>query len=719
MIPAGQPERRSELRIGRYAVVGRIGRGGMGMVYRGFDETLEREIAIKTLTIEGSGDAESRARFGIEARAAAKLQHPNIITVYELGEDRGVSFIAMELLPGIDLESLLRSEEALLLQEKLEIVIQVCRGLAFAHEKGVVHRDIKPANIRLLDDGTIKIMDFGIAKLDTTGVTRDGMMIGTLSYMSPEQIQGKKLDGRSDVFSVGVLLYQLLAGERPFPGPGSEVLYQICHQPTPELQADLGSAGPRLAALVSRALAKDPADRIQSASRFADELAQVLDWYSRSAIPPVGEEDLQLLADARRRIRDDPPEDSVELYAGVVERNPHSVDARRALRAANRRLWEQDQPPHAEDVYPELEATFRAGATPRPSGERKTLDTFVQPPTLQRETTSSRGLLVGLGILLVSVALGAAWMMRGGEAPPGGRPSAPTPLVEPVGGSEGPVGGEAPVAPGDGGVAGDDEPAGARDVAGDKVVAEKVVADKVVAGGETPGPREEPAPVASEDPKPTPPPRQTPVPPVTVSVTTEPPGAAVSVDGRAVEGVTPLELSLDRATAHRLELSLQGYQSRTLRLEAGEATPRLAVPLEAVRPPGTLAVSADYPVDVFLGERVLAQGERSPQVSLAAGSHTVTLRSKEYFLDYRATVEVAAGERSTLRAPGLGRIHIRATPGNCRIFIDGDFADYPPISDKPIAAGPHRVSFRWPDGSTKEKGVEVKAGESAYVTERQ
>ena len=230
MVPAQSDVRRPRRRIGKYLVTGRIGRGGMGMVYRGYDEALEREVAIKTLTVEGTLDEESRKRFEIEAKAAARLQHPNILTVFELGDERGVPFIAMELLPGVDLEALLRSGEELLLQEQLEIVIQVCRGLAYAHEHKIVHRDIKPSNVRLLDDGTVKIMDFGIAKLQGTGVTRSGMMVGTVHYMSPEQIHGLQLDGRSDVFSLGVILYELLAGRRPFCGQGAtEILYKIVH----------------------------------------------------------------------------------------------------------------------------------------------------------------------------------------------------------------------------------------------------------------------------------------------------------------------------------------------------------------------------------------------------------------------------------------------------------------------------------------------------------
>ena len=162
-----------------YRLVGFLGRGGFGEVWKA-SAPGGTEVAIKTLTVEGTLDDESRKRFEIEAKAAARLQHSNIVTVYELGEDRGVPFIAMELLPGTDLEALLRSPEALLFVEKLQVVIQVLRGLAFAHDHRIVHRDIKPSNIRLLDDGTAKILDFGIAKLGSTSVTRTGMMVGLM-----------------------------------------------------------------------------------------------------------------------------------------------------------------------------------------------------------------------------------------------------------------------------------------------------------------------------------------------------------------------------------------------------------------------------------------------------------------------------------------------------------------------------------------------------------
>ena len=204
---APTPQNTIDYHIGRYRILARLGKGGMGMVYLGRDEALDRDVAVKTLRVDGSVDAESRGRFEIEAKAAARLQHPNIVTVFELGEDRGLPYIAMELLGGEDLETLLRGGDPMSVVERLDIVIQTLRGLDFAHAHRIVHRDMKPSNIRVLDDGSVKILDFGIAKLESTSVTQAGMMVGTPFYMSPEHIRGGVLDGRSDVFAMGVILH--------------------------------------------------------------------------------------------------------------------------------------------------------------------------------------------------------------------------------------------------------------------------------------------------------------------------------------------------------------------------------------------------------------------------------------------------------------------------------------------------------------------------------
>jgi serine/threonine protein kinase len=425
--PAGRTDTRVQKRIGRYLVTGRIGRGGMGMVYRGYDQVLEREVAIKTLTAEATLDEESRRRFEIEAKAAARLQHANIVTVYELGEDRGVPFIAMELLAGTDLENLLRSEEEVLLQEKLDAMIQVCRGLAYAHEHRVIHRDIKPSNIRLLEDGTAKIMDFGIAKLAGMGVTKTGMMVGTVHYMSPEQIRGLALDGRSDVFSVGVILFELLSGRRPFgEGTATEVLYRIVHDAPAPLEGDLGACAPEVQAIVSRALAKDPEARQPGAARLADELAGAVAAHLR-AQAAVAPDTLETVNVSRRLLKEGRVEESLRRLREVAEKNPESLEARRALRVASREMTRRQRPPDpSADDFPELDVTYQAQGPPT----RRGLDTKVQP-TVLLPSAGGRAAAGGRDLLRVAGALVALAMAAGvvllARRPPASAPASAAP----------------------------------------------------------------------------------------------------------------------------------------------------------------------------------------------------------------------------------------------------------------------------------------------------
>ncbi len=430
MLPARDTEARPKRRVGRYAVTGRIGRGGMGMVYRGHDEVLDREVAIKTLTVEATLDTDSRRRFEVEARAAARLQHPNIVTVYELGEDRGVPFIAMELLHGADLDSVVRSGEALSLPEILEVMIQVCRGLAYAHEHGIVHRDMKPTNIRLLDDGGVKIMDFGIAKLGGTNLTKSGMMVGTVYYMSPEQIQAKPLDGRSDVFSLGVILHELLAGARPFAGEtATQVLYKIVHEDAPPLSAPLGAAGGLLQAIVSRALARTPEARFESAARMADALGEALAVHLQANPPGTTPEDLEEVDTARRLTRDGRSSEGQRQLEAVLERRPGCVEALRALRPLKRVAARPAATPE-DDAFPELDATFQSPPTQQQPSTR----VAAAPPTVSYErpaapasvpatapASGKRGLLIGAGGALLVAAI-AGVLLLGGKTP---RPVAP------------------------------------------------------------------------------------------------------------------------------------------------------------------------------------------------------------------------------------------------------------------------------------------------------
>ncbi len=274
-------------KVGRYQIIERVGRGGMGVLFRGIDPVLDREVAIKLMLVDFSEDEDQmRPRFYREARAVARLQHRNIVTIFEFAEEGTTPYIVMEFLRGVPLSARMTSPVPLSLDQKLSIVSQLCSALNYAHEQGVVHRDVKPANVFVLEDGTVKLLDFGIAKLTTSTLTRKGDVLGSASYMSPEQVSGSdSLDGRSDIFSAGVVLYELLAGRKPFQAESpTTTIVKILHEaPTPLDEVAPGLPAPLVAA-VSKALAKDPANRYATAGDFAREL----EWI-RKALESPGE----------------------------------------------------------------------------------------------------------------------------------------------------------------------------------------------------------------------------------------------------------------------------------------------------------------------------------------------------------------------------------------------------------------------------------------------
>ncbi len=261
-------------KIGRYQVTGELGKGAMGVVYRALDPTIGREVALKTMRLDVAGmeTQELLQRFRNEARAAGGLNHPNIVTIYDAGEQDGLFYIAMENIQGETLQAMLAERHVLPVEQLIGIARQICAGLDYAHARHIVHRDIKPANIMITGDGTVKIMDFGIAKAGG-GVTNTGQVLGTPNYMSPEQVKGKPLDGRSDLFSVGVMLYEMLTGEKPFTGQNvTTIIYKIVNEtPIPPRELDV-SVHPGLSSVVTKALAKAPDERYQSGAELARDL---------------------------------------------------------------------------------------------------------------------------------------------------------------------------------------------------------------------------------------------------------------------------------------------------------------------------------------------------------------------------------------------------------------------------------------------------------------
>ena len=271
-------------KLGRYEILSELGQGAMGIVYKAIDPLIERTVAIKTIKLDLSKDelANFEERFYREAKSAGRLNHPNIVTIYDVGKTDSAAYMAMEFLEGQLLREILDTHTAMSIDKIVDIAAQVADGLAYAHANSVVHRDIKPANIMLVRDGVAKIMDFGIAQMPTGSRTLAGTVMGSPKYMAPEQIIGKPVDGRADIFALGVMLYEMLTGESPFDGDNiNTIMYRILNvTPVPPK-----SLAPRIPDafnyIVTKALAKEPEERYQNAMELANDLRN----YSDLAIP--------------------------------------------------------------------------------------------------------------------------------------------------------------------------------------------------------------------------------------------------------------------------------------------------------------------------------------------------------------------------------------------------------------------------------------------------
>jgi serine/threonine-protein kinase len=276
---AGAGNNRSK--IGRYEILGELGKGSMGLVYQALDPKLNRRLAIKTIRFSDEFDTDIiqdiKSRFFREAEIAGRLTHPSIVTIYDVGEEGDLTYMAMEFLEGEDLTQFIAKSHLLPIREVFEIVKKIAEALEFAHKAGVIHRDIKPANIMLLKGGGIKVTDFGIAKAISSSRTKTGVILGTPNYMSPEQIMGQKIDARSDIFSLGVLFFQLLTGETPFKGDNlSSLLYQITQGKHPSLRERNPKIPGICERIIDKALAKNPQKRFKSAGEMAYVIQSLL-----------------------------------------------------------------------------------------------------------------------------------------------------------------------------------------------------------------------------------------------------------------------------------------------------------------------------------------------------------------------------------------------------------------------------------------------------------
>jgi serine/threonine-protein kinase len=275
LLPGGGVEKPM---LGRYEVEKELGKGAMGVVYQGKDPKIGRVVAIKTMALSQAFEPDElkdvKERFFREAETAGRLTHPHIVTIYDAGEEHDLAYIAMEFLKGRDLTPYIKPDQLLPLDRALSITARVAEALAYAHKNNVVHRDIKPANVMYEPaSDSVKVTDFGIARITDSSRTKTGMVLGTPSYMSPEQLAGKKIEGRSDLFSLGVTFYQLACGRLPFEGESmAQLMFKIANQPHADIRTHNAQLPACVAAIVNKALAKDPEQRYQNGEQMARAL---------------------------------------------------------------------------------------------------------------------------------------------------------------------------------------------------------------------------------------------------------------------------------------------------------------------------------------------------------------------------------------------------------------------------------------------------------------
>jgi serine/threonine-protein kinase len=590
--------------IGRYQITAVLGYGAMGAVYQAFDPIIKRPLAIKTIRLEGPPQNPQHkdfiTRFYQEARISGTLSHPNIVTLFDIGEEGGMPFLAMEYVEGRTISQLLEEGTRFEPERVISIASQVAAGLDYAHSRGIVHRDIKPSNLIVQDGDRVKVTDFGIAKLIDSEITHAGTLLGTPSYMSPEQAMGEKLDGRSDIFSLGVCAFEMLSGQQPFPGNNvTSILYKLVHvDPIEPAGLEMSGLIPQKWREVFRkVLAKKPEDRHPTAGAFVRDLEFCLgSWFSG-----LGEEEAFPAVDGSTvTVAGEPgcPADVAVPGDGAATARKLEPDSGADTLALPAR-------PELADVKPDNSATVQVkGVADPPSG----------PPA---DTP--------------------------GDVPPG-----PTEVLEPP----------APTQT----VASPSEPTGTAAVATPRplpvgwiltaavglfVVAAAVVTWMLWSRGS-------PAPVEARAlPTPTPLPMESPVVPRfgSLRVGSEPPGALVRLDGED-RGHTPLELGEVPLGAHQVRIELEGYerQDHEVSLTAESAVTELQATLERRRPSLGTARFTSVPE----GGEVAVDGESvgtTPLdgVRLRPGRHRVEI-VLEGHEPWSGSVEVTAGQPARLEA---------------------------------------------------------------------
>ncbi|HEU4401568.1 MAG TPA: serine/threonine-protein kinase [Candidatus Polarisedimenticolia bacterium] len=703
-------------RLGRFEILREIGKGAMGQVFLANDPKIQRQVAIKTIVLPPGTSAEeaheTSQRFLREAQAAGKLLHPNIVTIFDVGEEGGVSFIAMEFIEGETLEKFTRPDSLLPLARVQDLIAQAAAALDYAHQNHVIHRDIKPANLMVLKGGVLKVTDFGLAKNPSANLTQAGVLLGTPSYMSPEQIQGRDLDGRSDLFSLGVVLYELLTGVRPFAGDSiSTIIYRVLYEDPRPPAAHNPALPPEVNAILERLLAKDPEER-----------------YALGA---------DLVADLGKAFAGLPPGTLSGPFPGIARAagqagEPRPGTTRRAGGRDDRAPRQGRRRGHAEA----LEAR-RPGAR---DGMPVTAQGPARPTLMAHHPGKIAAVLLTAVLCLVIFPRWANRHEPAASAGRGGVASSPGPGNL----SSAALGGSAPAPP----------EATAGGAAGGGVVAGQVSieVETIPHGGAVSldrTPLAEPRVVLSlSDPHPHDivaqagcrqavaemtaadlasykgslvlelrPRRED------VMLVSEPPGARIVLNGKDSGKVTPAVVTLDGCEERTIALQHDGYRAWSRHFDSDDDFDAMVqalkkIPLEPI-PSGTMLIKKpkEYDVDIYAGDRLL--GKAGQSIGLTEGKYALTLRNDKLFVRETLQVQVPGGREVSplVNLPLLGTLTVQAQPSNCKVYVDGVYVDATPIFELPIASGGHRVKVVFvPNGAAQEVNTSIAGGKNSLVT---
>lgn len=668
-------------KIGRYEIVSELGRGAMGVVYRAVDPNIGRTVALKTMRfdVHGMEQDEMLRRFRNEARAAGLMNHSNIVTIYDADDIEGLFYIAMEYLEGETLQSIMIEKRMIPADQIVDVAKQVCAGLDYAHQMNVIHRDIKPANIMMTRQSVPKIMDFGISK-SVGSMTASGQVLGTPNYMSPEQVKGLPLDGRSDLFSFGVVLYEMATGERPFSGQNvTTIIYKIIHE-NPIAPSELEvSVHPGLSAVITRCLAKNPKERYQTGTELARDLENF------------------------RSIGSDGDATSVLSASGITPATPSAPQASGSWRSTGASEAQAAQAA-AVGTSPALSATVAQ------QSDRQT--TSVQPAMAPEQQPSHKKTL---GIALAGFAAVIAMVAVYGfnhrpQLPPAqvAPQPAPTAQAAPPPVQATPVAPPQTTAPAESAKPDNKEP---KTASTKKGIVEKLA----------------PSRSASK---------------VEIHFTSNPEGAFVEFDGKSSAAwTTPFTMDDITPGTHEIVFTKQGYTAETRTLEIGPKNSSYNMNLVPVTtafsvtsdPPGaSIEIDGKDTGKVTPAQIPVAEGEHKIVVHLDGYHSQQTTKevAKGQVVDFSPVLNPAdarqAGNANPVTArlgkifgkgipAGKGVIDFVSNPPGARIFIQGRAAAIATPAHAPFPPGDYRIEFREPGYKPKHMTVHVDAGQRTPV----